>query len=174
MTAIKQRHQQTRMRVATYMIPYYRSGLLVKFRCTDCDWTCYIQNPCSATVPRDGEEKAKEQGERLEWLSQHLNLTEDQKKQLKPVLTDEFKQMRAVGEDASLTQDQKRERMKQIHEASRPQVQGIITPEQQQKFAQIEGRSQRATRREYRTKDRAIHSHHSSEFDSIFNPPCVL
>jgi Spy/CpxP family protein refolding chaperone len=76
-------------------------------------------------------------GERLEWLSQHLNLTEDQKKQLKPILADEFKQMRAVGEDASLTQDQKREKMKQIHEASRPQVQAILTPEQQQKFGQM-------------------------------------
>jgi hypothetical protein len=62
-------------------------------------------------------------GERLEWLSQHLSLTEDQKKQLKPILAGEFKQMRAVGEDASLTQDQKREKMKQIHETSRPQVQ---------------------------------------------------
>jgi protein CpxP len=76
-------------------------------------------------------------GERLEWLSQHLNLTEDQKKQLKPILAGEFKQMRAVGEDASLTQNQKREKMKQIHEASRPQVQVILTPEQQQKFAQM-------------------------------------
>ena len=31
-------------------------------------------------------------GERLEWHSQHLNLTEDQKKQLKPILAGEFKQ----------------------------------------------------------------------------------
>jgi periplasmic protein CpxP/Spy len=76
-------------------------------------------------------------GERLEWLSQHLNLTEDQKRQLKPILAGEFKQMRVVGEDASLTQDQKREKMKQIHEASRPQVQAILTPEQRQKFAQM-------------------------------------
>jgi hypothetical protein len=44
-----------------YLIPYYHSGLLVKFRCTDCDWTYSIQNPCSATVPRDEEDKAKEQ-----------------------------------------------------------------------------------------------------------------
>jgi periplasmic protein CpxP/Spy len=76
-------------------------------------------------------------GERLEWLSQQLNLTGDQKKQLKPILAGEFKQMRAVGEDASLTQDQKREKMEQIHEASRPQVQDILTPEQQQRFTQM-------------------------------------
>jgi hypothetical protein len=44
-----------------YMIPYYHSGLLIKFCCTDCDWTYCIQNPCSATVPRGEEGKAKEQ-----------------------------------------------------------------------------------------------------------------
>jgi periplasmic protein CpxP/Spy len=89
-------------------------------------------------------------GERLEWLSQHLNLTEDQKKQLKPILAGEFKQMRAVGEDASLTQDQKREKMKQIHEASRPQVQAILTSEQQQKFAQMkeEAKERRGEKKE--------------------------
>src|SRR6202166_3654442 len=66
-------------------------------------------------------------GERLEWLSQHLNLTEDQKKQLKPVLAGEFKQMRVVGEDPSLTEDQKREKMEQVHECSSPQVQALLT-----------------------------------------------
>ena len=44
-----------------YMIPYYQSALLVTFRCTDCDWIYAIKNPCSAPVPRDEEEKAKEQ-----------------------------------------------------------------------------------------------------------------
>jgi hypothetical protein len=44
-----------------YMIPYYHLGILVNFRCTDCDWTYCIQNPCSGTVPRDEEEKAKDQ-----------------------------------------------------------------------------------------------------------------
>jgi hypothetical protein len=42
-----------------YMIPYYQSGLLVSFRCTDCDWTYTIQNPCSAPIPREEEEHAK-------------------------------------------------------------------------------------------------------------------
>src|SRR6202051_5057792 len=51
-------------------------------------------------------------GERLEWLSQHLNLTEDQKKQLKPILAREFKQMRAVGEDPALIQNEKTETLK--------------------------------------------------------------
>jgi len=44
-----------------YMLPYYQAGLLSKLRCTDCDWTYCVPNPSSATVPRDEEEKAKEQ-----------------------------------------------------------------------------------------------------------------
>jgi protein CpxP len=95
-------------------------------------------------------------GERLKWLSQQLNLTEDQKKQLKPILAGEFKQMRVVGADASLTQDQKRERMKQIHEASRPQVQAILTPEQQQKFAQMK---EEAKERRGEEKDKGQSDH---------------
>jgi len=94
--------------------------------------------------------------ERLKWLSQHLNLTEDQKKQLRSILAGEFKQMRAVGEDASLTQDQKRERMKHIHEASRPQVQAILTPEQQQKFAQMK---EEAKERRGEKKDKGQSDH---------------
>jgi hypothetical protein len=44
-----------------YMIPYYQSGRLVTFRCTDCDWTYAIRIPCSVPIPRDEEEIAKEQ-----------------------------------------------------------------------------------------------------------------
>ena len=94
-------------------------------------------SPDQSLTDSGGNRHRDRVGERLEWLSRHLSLTEDQKKQLKLVLAGEFKQMRAVGEDASLTQNQKREKMKQIHEASRPQVQVILTPEQQQKFAQM-------------------------------------
>jgi hypothetical protein len=43
------------------MIPHYHSGLLVKFCCTDCDWTYGIQSPISATAPRYEEEKANDQ-----------------------------------------------------------------------------------------------------------------
>ena len=95
-------------------------------------------------------------GERLKWLSQQLNLTEEQKKQLRPILAGEFKEMRAVGEDASLTQDQKREKMKQIHEALRPQVQAILTTEQQQKFAQMK---EEAKERHGEKKDKGQSDH---------------
>ena len=107
-------------------------------------------SPGQSQTDSDGDMHRDRVGERLEGLSQQLNLTENQRKQLKPILAGEFKQMRAVGEDASLTQDQKREKMKQIHEASRPQVQAILTPEQQQKFAQMkeEAKERRGEKKE--------------------------
>ena len=74
---------------------------------------------------------------RLEWLSKELNLSEDQKTKLKPILADEGKQMQAVKEDTSLSQEQKHEKMKQIHETTSTQINDILTPEQQKKFAEM-------------------------------------
>jgi hypothetical protein len=45
-------------------------------------------------------------------------LEDDQKEKLKPILQDQHKQMKAVRDDTSLTQDQKHEKMKQIHEST--------------------------------------------------------
>jgi periplasmic protein CpxP/Spy len=76
-------------------------------------------------------------GSRLEWLSKELNLTDDQKAKVKPILEDEGKQMKAAREDTSLSQDQKRDKMKQIHETTNSQINDILTPDQQKKFAQL-------------------------------------
>lgn len=73
----------------------------------------------------------------LEWLSKELNLTDSQKAQVKPILDEQSKQMRATQEDTSLTQEQKHEKMKQIHQTTHSQINGILTPEQQRKFAEM-------------------------------------
>jgi periplasmic protein CpxP/Spy len=74
---------------------------------------------------------------RLEWLSKELNLTDEQKAKLKPILADEGKQMQGVKEDTSLSQEQKHDKMKQIHETTNSQISDILTPEQQKKFAEL-------------------------------------
>ena len=71
----------------------------------------------------------------LERLTKELNLTDEQKTQVKPILDEQSKQMRATQEDTSLSQDQKREKMKQIHQTTHSQINDILTPEQQKKFA---------------------------------------
>ena len=73
----------------------------------------------------------------LEWLSKELNLTDEQKAQVKTILDEQSKQMRAMQEDTSLTEEQKHEKMKQIHQSTHSQINGILTPEQQKKFAEM-------------------------------------
>jgi protein CpxP len=90
--------------------------------------------------------------DRLEWLSKELNLTDAQKEKLKPILQDEGKQMRAVHEDTSLTPEQKREKAKQISKKFRPQIQAVLTPEQQQKFKQL--REERREKRQGKEEPR--------------------
>ena len=73
----------------------------------------------------------------LEWLSKELNLTDEQKEKVKPILDEQAKQMHAAQEDTSLTQEQKRDKMKQIHQTTHSQINEILTPEQQKKFAEL-------------------------------------
>jgi periplasmic protein CpxP/Spy len=76
-------------------------------------------------------------GSRLEWLSTQLNRTEDQKARPEPILQDQAKQTRATQEDTSLTQDQKRDKMKQVRKTTDSQINDILTPDQQKKFAEL-------------------------------------
>jgi Spy/CpxP family protein refolding chaperone len=87
------------------------------------------------TGPRPTPEERVKQ--RLQYLSQELNLSDDQKEKLKPILEDEVKQMRAVYEDTSLTPDQKRGKMEQIHKAAMPQIEGALTAGQKEKLVKI-------------------------------------
>lgn len=73
----------------------------------------------------------------LDWLTKELNLTDEQKAQVKPILDEQSKQMRATQEDTSLTEEQKHEKMKQIHQSTHSQINGILTPEQKKKFAEM-------------------------------------
>lgn len=74
---------------------------------------------------------------RLEWMSKELNLTDDQKAKLKPILADESKQMQSMHDDTSLTQDQKRDKMKELHQNTDSQINEILTPDQQKKYADL-------------------------------------
>jgi Spy/CpxP family protein refolding chaperone len=73
----------------------------------------------------------------LQMLSEKLNLTDDQKAKIKPILQDQMRQMKAVHEDTSLSEEQKRAKMKSVHESLHDQINAVLTPEQQTKFKQM-------------------------------------
>jgi periplasmic protein CpxP/Spy len=79
----------------------------------------------------------RQHANRLDWLSKQLNLTDEQKAKIKPILDDEGKQMRTMREDTSLSQQQRHDKMMQLHETADSQINDVLTPEQQKKFAAL-------------------------------------
>ena len=80
-----------------------------------------------------------------------LNLSADQKAKIKSIREQTKQQMQAVKADNSLTAEQKKAKMKEIRENSFSQINSQLTPEQQQKFAQMraqhKGRHHRGMRK---------------------------
>ena len=74
----------------------------------------------------------------LQMLTEKLNLTDEQKTKLRPILQDQEQQLKAVHEDTSLTQEQKHAKKTAIHESFHQQINAVLTPEQQIKFKQMQ------------------------------------
>lgn len=80
----------------------------------------------------------QESGEnRLQQMGQQLNLTEDQKTKLKPILQEEAQKLRELKNDTSSSRQEKMQKAKQIHSEYKPQIDAILTPEQQQRWQQM-------------------------------------
>jgi periplasmic protein CpxP/Spy len=74
----------------------------------------------------------------LRYLSQQLNLTEEQKEKLRPILMEEGEQMRTTRLDEHIPLDQKRTKMLEIRDSFRPKIAALLTPEQQEKWKKIQ------------------------------------
>jgi len=61
-----------------------------------------------------------------------LNLTDDQKAQMKKIHQDAKAQIEAVNNDSSLSADQKQAKIQGIHRNTHKQVEAVLTPEQRQ------------------------------------------
>ena len=59
-----------------------------------------------------------------------LNLTDDQKAQMKKLHEDAKSQIAAVNADSSLTADQKQAKIQQIHRDTHKQTEALLTPDQ--------------------------------------------
>ncbi len=98
------------------------------------------QNPADQAASQtgqaagDAETKAKVQA-KLQQLATELNLTDDQKTQIKPILQGEVKELQGIKADASMSPEQKKSKATEIRSTSKSQIGAILTPEQQKKLA---------------------------------------
>jgi Spy/CpxP family protein refolding chaperone len=78
--------------------------------------------------------------QRLQRMTQALNLTEDQQAKIKPILENESTQMQSLRSDTSLSQEDRMAKMKQIRESTTSQINPILTPDQQKQYAEMMSR----------------------------------
>jgi periplasmic protein CpxP/Spy len=88
--------------------------------------------PLATTAPKHMHGDQAEH--RLKRLSKNLNLTDDQKEKIRPILEDEQQQMKAVEGDSTLTAQQKHKKTREIRMSSKSQMSAILTPEQKEKI----------------------------------------
>jgi Spy/CpxP family protein refolding chaperone len=84
-----------------------------------------------------GSRTREEFQNRLAMLAEKLNLTDEQKTAIKPILATEVNDIKAVVQDNSLSKEQKQTKISGIREASNKKINTLLTPEQQAKLAQL-------------------------------------
>jgi len=75
--------------------------------------------------------------QRLQHLTKQLNLSDAQQQLIKPILENETKQMQALQQDSTLSQQDRMSKMQAIHENTNSQIKPILTPDQQTKWQQM-------------------------------------
>jgi periplasmic protein CpxP/Spy len=76
-------------------------------------------------------------------IAKMLDLTDDQKAKVQPILDAQRQKMRDVMQDDSLSQDDKRTKMKALRDDTNAQLKPILTPEQFQKWQAAQARMRR-------------------------------
>jgi periplasmic protein CpxP/Spy len=83
-----------------------------------------------APVPQAAD-KEKGMRDRLQATVESLNLTDDQKPKVNDIFVDAKAKRKAVFSDTSLSDDQKKARMKELHEGTMAKLNEVLTPDQQ-------------------------------------------
>ncbi len=92
----------------------------------------------NAAVANGGGEAG--QGDLLQRLTTQLGLSADQQGQIKPILAAAHTQIQSIRGNTSLTPGQKYDQIKTTMDAARGQINGILTPAQQQQLASLKGK----------------------------------
>jgi len=75
---------------------------------------------------------------RTEMLTKQLNLTSDQQPKVLDILKSQQSQMDKLRSDSSLSQDDRRSKMMDIHKASNDQIRALLDADQQKKWDKMQ------------------------------------
>lgn len=108
----------------------------------------FAQNESAPGQPQDQQSAPSTQAQgrrggrftperRLQHLSRKLNLTDDEKAKIKPILEDQQQKMQALRQDTSLSKQDRRAKFQELRQNYISQVRPILNPDQQAKFDQM-------------------------------------
>ena len=106
------------------------------------------QAPAQTGEPPQGRPKMMHRGEgmgqpdparHLRHLTTRLGLTAEQQEKIKPILDEEATQMKAI-DGEKLTRDERRTKVRELHNATFEKIKPMLTPEQQKKHDAMKAR----------------------------------
>jgi Spy/CpxP family protein refolding chaperone len=76
--------------------------------------------------------------EELQRLDKALKLSDDQKNQIKPILEDRQQKMQSLRSDTSLSEQDRRSKMRSTFEESNGKIRGLLNDDQKKKFDEMQ------------------------------------
>ena len=108
-----------------------------------CSFTHFAlaQDGSTTAAPASGQQGGAHRGprigERFDHIADALGLTDPQKSQIRDIFKSHHSELQSIRQDQSLTKEQKMEKARQVFQSIHEQARPILTPEQQQKWAQM-------------------------------------
>ena len=90
-----------------------------------------LANSQAAPAPQAAAKEMGMHHEGLEAAVQSLNLTDDQKAKVKDIFAEAKTKHQAISSDASLSEEQKKAKTKELHSAIMAKLNEVLTPDQQ-------------------------------------------
>jgi periplasmic protein CpxP/Spy len=107
-------------------------------RADDATNTPAVTPPAGGPPPGGPHERGmRGRGPDFNMLAERLNLTDDQKPKVKAVLDNQREQMRAVWQNQDLSREDRRTKMRSIHEATDTKLKAVLTADQFQKLQEM-------------------------------------
>lgn len=98
------------------------------------------QQSAPAGGPPEHGHRQFDPARRTEMLTKQLKLTSDQQAKVLDILKSQQSQMESLRSDSSVSQEDRRLKMMEIHKASDDQIRGLLDPDQQKKWEAMQSR----------------------------------
>jgi Spy/CpxP family protein refolding chaperone len=96
--------------------------------------TSFVSLPTLASAQDADRRGPRTPEEQLKAMKENLKLSDEQVEKLKPVLAKNQEKVKALREDQSLSQDDRRTKMRELYQGMEEELKPILTPEQQTKW----------------------------------------